>query len=178
MARQVDYDALVAKLEATDVFVAIQDDEPILLACCMDCDATILKAIGAEVGGSELHLAILEHDCSEPTEPVVVDHVGELDEYLDGISITPAEPPAVEPALLLPPMPAEADVPPRILQIADRCDRCHVQAWVRVETPAGPVDLCARDYRASELTVMAAGYAVIDERAFLNARPSLSATPE
>jgi hypothetical protein len=175
MAREVDYEALIAKLEATDVYTAIQDDEPVLLAVCMECDAVILRAIGAEVGGAELHLAILEHDCSEPTEPVIVDHVGELDEYLGDLSITPSEPPAVEPALLLPPMPAEADVPPRILQIADRCDRCHVQAWVRIETPAGPVDLCARDYRASELTVLAAGYAVVDERAFLTHRTEAAA---
>jgi hypothetical protein len=177
MAREVDYEALIAKLEATDVYTAIQDDEPVLLVVCMECDAVILRALGAEVGGAELHLAILEHDCSEPTEPVVVDHVGELGEYLDGISITPTEPPAVELDPLLPPMTA-ADIQPRVLQLSDRCDRCGAQAWVRVKAGAGHIDLCGHDYATSELTIVAAGYVVLDERHLINVRPSLSATAE
>jgi hypothetical protein len=172
MARQVDYEALIAKLQVTDVFMEIREDEPVLIAACMDCDATILRAAGAEVNAASLHLAIVEHACDTPADTVIVDEQGEINQYIaDGI-IDVNGPPAPEtPA-------TPAPIPPRILSLADRCDRCIAQAWVRVKTPAGEVDLCAHHFAAVEMTIAAAGYVVVDERAFINAKPGASATAE
>lgn len=173
MARHVDYEALIARLEVTDVFMAIQDDEPVILAVCIECDAVILRAVGAEVNAAELHLAVLGHDCDEPAEPVVVDYMAEIDEALDATEITTAEPPA--PAAV-----PETVVPQtaRVLQLADRCDRCGVQAFVRTEAKAGPLLFCGHHWNEVALTITAAGYPVVDERHLINARPSVSATAE
>jgi hypothetical protein len=174
MARQVDYEALVAKLEVTDVYVAIHEDEPVLIAACMDCDSTILRAIGAEVNAAELHLAILEHDCAAPADVVVVNDQNEISELIaDAVLIEDAESPTAEPAEISAPT-----SPSRILSLADRCDRCRAQAFVRIETGSGSVDLCGHDYAAAELTIAAAGYSVIDERGAINSRPSVSASAE
>lgn len=169
MSRHVDYEALLTKLQATDVFMAIKDDEPALIAECMDCETTILRAIGAEVNASTLHEAILEHDCSAPSDTVVIDELAELVPILEGITFERAEPPAESPEPVA--APAAAAPPTRVLHLTDRCDRCLAQAWVRIETKAGEILLCSHHFAQAEMTVTAAGYPVVDERAYINVKP-------
>ena len=88
------------------------------------------------------------------------------------------------------PAPSPGDLTPR-LRVADRCDRCGAQAFVRIDVPlpppdfdpmapAGSVDpspsadlyLCGHHYRECELTVIAAGYRVYDERYRINEKPT------
>lgn len=158
MARYVDFDALINRLQATDIYMAIIDGEPTLIAACMLCDATLVKALGAEANAAELYLAIVEHDCDNPGDTVVIDDQAEIADYVMAVTVTAAEEP---PAM------AEERVPARVLHTSDRCDKCGAPAFVRVETKGGPVDLCGHDYAAAELTITAAGYPVVDERAHI-----------
>lgn len=60
------------------------------------------------------------------------------------------------------------------LRVADRCDRCGVQAFVRVRITGGVLDFCARDYRLNEPGLAAAGAVVlVDERHRLAAKPTV-----
>lgn len=168
MARFIDYNALIAKLESVDIFATVHDDEHVILAVCMDCDATIAKAREAETNAATIHLTIVEHDCSTPAEIVVIDEMADLDRQLANVEVV-----AVDRA------PAETSVQPastppaRVLHISDRCDRCQAQAFVRVETPAGTVDFCGHDYYVAEPAILTAGYRVIDERDYINKKPSV-----
>lgn len=170
MARQIDYEALIEKMEATDVFLTLDDDDPVILAVCMECEAEILRAIKTEVTAAALHFAIVDHDCEHPADTVVIDYepedlvITDADEAdVPGDSETPAP---------------DDRMPTRELRLSDRCDRCGAQAFVRVDTPAGSVFLCGHDYAAAELTITAAGYPVEDERWAINSKPSTSATAE
>ena len=63
----------------------------------------------------------------------------------------------------------------RSLLPADRCDRCGAQAFVKVEMSAGgDLLFCGHHYARHELALLAYAARVIDEREFINARPSPS----
>lgn len=74
--------------------------------------------------------------------------------------------------------------PPWTLRIGDRCDRCGAQAFVRARIEVevapgivGPVDLhfCGHHFRKHETAIRAAARELLDERARINARPSVAA---
>lgn len=69
--------------------------------------------------------------------------------------------------------------PKRVLRPADRCDSCGAQAFVRVELSPemGELDLCGHHYARHEAALVAYPWTVniIDERQWINARPSPSA---
>lgn len=65
------------------------------------------------------------------------------------------------------------------LTVADRCDRCGAQAWVKVYIPYAPFPnfdtkvetallFCGHDYGKHETSIAGKGYRVLDERAALN----------
>lgn len=62
------------------------------------------------------------------------------------------------------------------LKVADRCDECQAQAFVRVskQIDGKPHDLllCGHDYAKNELTFAASGWAVQDERHRINQKPA------
>ena len=65
----------------------------------------------------------------------------------------------------------------RVLTQSDRCDRCRAQAFVKVELGAtGDVLLCGHHWKKHEYAVAttAAVTRIVDEREFINARPSPS----
>jgi hypothetical protein len=78
-------------------------------------------------------------------------------------------------------------VAPYRLKPADRCDRCSVQAYVRVcfekwsqklqvMLPTKYLDFCAHHYREHELALVSSGWQVCsDHRAELTHRPGASA---
>lgn len=64
------------------------------------------------------------------------------------------------------------------LTLADRCDRCGAQAFVRSSNEKG-YDLlhCGHHYNRYEPMLIAQGFAVVeDKREFINSKPSPSAT--
>lgn len=65
-----------------------------------------------------------------------------------------------------------------VLKIADRCDRCRAQAFVRVVMSSGlPLDFCGNHFRRYELALLAQAADIIDERWRINDKPSPSAAP-
>lgn len=59
------------------------------------------------------------------------------------------------------------------LRIADRCDHCNAQAFVRAQNSKGHIlDFCGHDYSSFEASLIGQGFrAVEDNREFINARP-------
>lgn len=70
---------------------------------------------------------------------------------------------------------------PVMLNLADRCDHCKAQAFVRVVKPGvgAPLDFCGHHYRSNEQALANQGFIVLtDERATINAKPSPSANAD
>jgi hypothetical protein len=63
------------------------------------------------------------------------------------------------------------------LRLADRCDRCGAQAFVRIYVGELDLLLCGHDYHVNEVLLAAKGYVVQDERHRINEKPSVSGTP-
>ena len=61
------------------------------------------------------------------------------------------------------------------LQVADRCDRCPAQAFVRVTLTTGSeLHMCGHHYNQHETALAATGAEVDDYRHLINTRPSES----
>lgn len=72
-----------------------------------------------------------------------------------------------------------------VLLLADRCDRCGAQAFVRVTVKTTDalsfhvprvLDFCGHHYAKHELALLAVATNVVDERWRINGAPSPSAT--
>lgn len=51
-----------------------------------------------------------------------------------------------------------------LLSVADRCDSCGSQAYVRVEFPVGELSLCGHHFNKSEQRLRDLAVTVVDER--------------
>ncbi len=61
------------------------------------------------------------------------------------------------------------------LQVADRCDRCPAQAFVRVNlTHGGELLMCGHHYSRHETALASTGAEIDDYRHLINTRPSES----
>ena len=61
------------------------------------------------------------------------------------------------------------------MNAADRCDRCGAQAFVKVfVVTSGDLQFCAHHFAEHEDALREVAFVVADERAKINARPSLS----
>lgn len=64
------------------------------------------------------------------------------------------------------------------LRLADRCDRCAAQAFVRVDFLVGDdtheLFFCGHHYAANEQKLNATAQVVVDERKFINAKSESS----
>lgn len=60
------------------------------------------------------------------------------------------------------------------LKIADRCDRCGAQAFVRATFLNGELLFCAHHFAEKEEAICAQSVHIYDERAKINAKPSVS----
>jgi len=59
------------------------------------------------------------------------------------------------------------------LTLFDNCDRCGVQAYVRLVKDTYVLDLCGHDYGTHSLALLAAGWEVVDDtRATLVPQPA------
>ena len=73
-------------------------------------------------------------------------------------------------------MTAPAPVPTTTpLAVADRCDRCGAQAFVRVVLRAGELLFCGHHARANEQALLPVALRVEDRTETINAKPSPSA---
>jgi uncharacterized membrane protein len=63
----------------------------------------------------------------------------------------------------------------RVLQVADRCDRCNAQAFVLVKGLAGELMFCAHHYTKHEDSLVKYAYEIIDERSLINKKSESSA---
>ncbi|WNN93682.1 hypothetical protein SEA_CALLINALLBARBZ_32 [Arthrobacter phage CallinAllBarbz] len=67
---------------------------------------------------------------------------------------------------------APVKVPVRVLRVADRCDRCGAQAFVKATLPgAHPLLFCGHHYRKHEPALLQADARIIDERSRINPKP-------
>ena len=57
---------------------------------------------------------------------------------------------------------------------ADRCDRCPAQAFVLVKGVAGELMFCGHHYAKHEVELIRFAYEVIDDREWINRKPSES----
>ena len=71
-------------------------------------------------------------------------------------------------------MPA-APAPTTTLSVADRCDRCGAQAFVRVLLRSGELLFCGHHARENEQALLPFALQVEDSTGTINARPSPSA---
>lgn len=62
------------------------------------------------------------------------------------------------------------------LKVADRCDRCGAQAFVRTEHEASELLWCGHHFVEHEAKLAELGTKVVDERVKINQAPSPSAT--
>ena len=68
----------------------------------------------------------------------------------------------------------DAPVAERQLEVADRCDSCGAQAFVLVQLLSGELMFCGHHYTKYSDKLNNSAYAVIDERGFINHKPSES----
>ena len=70
---------------------------------------------------------------------------------------------------------AENDLPggPRLSR-SDRCDRCPAQAFVLVKGVAGELMFCGHHYAKHEVELIRFAYEVVDDREWINSKPSES----
>jgi len=62
-----------------------------------------------------------------------------------------------------------------VLKVADRCDRCHAQAFVLVNFMEGELFFCGHHFAKHELMLREKGYEIIDERYKINEKGGSSA---
>jgi hypothetical protein len=72
-------------------------------------------------------------------------------------------------------MTAPAQTSPAVLSVADRCDRCGAQAFVRVLLQAGELLFCGHHARANAAVLQDVALLVEDGTGATNSRPSPSA---
>ena len=72
-------------------------------------------------------------------------------------------------------MTAPAQTPTSTLSVADRCDRCGAQAFVRVVLRAGELLFCGHHGRENAPALAAVALFVEDGTGAINAKPSPSA---
>ena len=63
----------------------------------------------------------------------------------------------------------------KVLKVADRCDRCQAQAFVKVTGTAGELYFCGHHFRKYEEGLQKYAYEIIDERDSINEKPESSA---
>lgn len=60
------------------------------------------------------------------------------------------------------------EVKEKVLQVADRCDRCDAQAFVLVKGMSGELYFCGHHYTQHEDALNKFAYEVVDERNYIN----------
>ena len=64
----------------------------------------------------------------------------------------------------------------RLLRIADRCDRCGAQAFVLATVNGTDLLFCGHHFNRWEDDIREVASRVVDERKYINSKPSPSAT--
>ena len=62
----------------------------------------------------------------------------------------------------------------RVINIADRCDRCSAQAFVLAKLVAGELYFCGHHFVKHEEEIRNSAFEIIDERNFINERSASS----
>lgn len=72
---------------------------------------------------------------------------------------------------------ATASYPPpmRVLRTADRCDRCRAEAFTRATVSGVDLYFCGHHFAKYETRLREVTDAILDERAWINAKPSVPA---
>lgn len=66
----------------------------------------------------------------------------------------------------------------QVLNVQDRCDRCNAQAFVFAQGINGDLLFCGHHFTKHEEALYNWAYEIIDERDFINKKPSISANSE
>jgi hypothetical protein len=62
----------------------------------------------------------------------------------------------------------------RTIKVSDRCDSCKAQAFVLVKLVSGELMFCGHHFKKYEEKLTGLSYEIIDERKYINEKPSQS----
>lgn len=72
--------------------------------------------------------------------------------------------------------PPGSPLPPRQLKTSDRCDRCGAEAFARADVNLTYLYFCGHHFAQYEDALWDVATAILDERVYINAKPSVSAS--